>query len=58
MGRAAANTGQMITWDQAMNSNFQFVADIDHLNFNTPAPVTPLPDGGYAAPVPGLTKEI
>jgi len=48
----------MITWDQAMNSNFQFVADIDHLNLDSPAPISPLPDGGYAAPVPGLTKEI
>ncbi len=58
MGRAAANTGQMISWDQAMNSNFQYVADIDHLTFDSPAPVKPMPDGGYAAPVPGLTKEI
>jgi predicted dehydrogenase len=58
MGRAAANTGQMITWDQAMNSNFQYVADIDHLTFDSTAPIQALPDGTYAAPVPGVTKEI
>lgn len=58
MGRAAAHTGQMITWDQAMNSTFQYVADIDHMTFDTPAPIQAGPDGIYPAPQPGLTQEI
>jgi predicted dehydrogenase len=57
MGRAATHTGQLVTWEQVMNSSFQFVADIDHMTFNTPAPLHANPDGIYAPPQPGLTKE-
>ena len=58
MGRMAAHTGQYVTWDQAMESNFQYVKDIDHMTFDTPAPIKAGPDGIYAAPQPGRTKEI
>jgi predicted dehydrogenase len=57
MGRAAAHTGAEITWDQVMESKFQFVEDIDHLTFDTPAPIHEGPDGIYPAPQPGITKE-
>jgi predicted dehydrogenase len=57
MGRAATHTGQFVTWEQVMNSNFQFVPDIDHMTFETPAPLHAGPDGIYAPPQPGLTKE-
>ena len=40
-----------------MNSNFQFVENIDDLDFNTPAPIHEGPDGIYPAPQPGLTRE-
>ncbi len=58
MGRMAAHTGQYITWEQAMNSNFRFVADIDHMTFDSPAPVHEGPGGLYAPPKPGLTNEV
>jgi hypothetical protein len=58
MGRMAAHTGAYVTWDQALASNFQYVADIDHLTFDTPAPIQAGPDGRYACPQPGITKEI
>jgi hypothetical protein len=48
MGRMATHNGQSVTWDQAMNSQFQFVADIDHMTFDTPAPIHAGPDGLYA----------
>lgn len=57
MGRMATHSGQLITWDQAMNSQFQFVADIDRMTFETPAPIHAGPDGLYAPPQPGITKE-
>ena len=57
MGRMAAHTGQFITWDQAMKSNFQFVKDIDHLTFDTPPPIHPGADGIYPAPMPGMSQE-
>ena len=58
MGRAATHTGQVVTWDQVLNSNYQFVQDIDHLNFDTPAPIHEGPDGIYPCPQPGITQEI
>lgn len=58
MGRMAAHTGQFVTWDQAKNSTFQFVKDIDTMDYDTEAPIHEGPDGLYAAPQPGITKEI
>ncbi|HEV57578.1 MAG TPA: Gfo/Idh/MocA family oxidoreductase [Phycisphaerales bacterium] len=57
MGRIATHTGQYITQDQVLNSDFQFVADIDNMTFETPAPIHEGPDGLYPAPQPGVTKE-
>ncbi len=57
MGRMATHSGQYITWDQALNSDFQFVVDIDHMTFDTPAPVHAGPNGLYVPPQPGITKE-
>ena len=57
MGRVATHSGQLVTWDQIMNCNFQFVEDIDNMTFETPAPIKAAPDGIYAAPQPGITKE-
>lgn len=57
MGRMATHSGQYVTWDQALNSDFQFVADIDHMTFDTPAPIHAGPNGLYAPPQPGITRE-
>ena len=57
MGRAATHTGKYVTWDQMLNSNFQFVEDIDNMNFDTPAPIHAGPGGLYPAPQPGITNE-
>ena len=57
MGRVATHTGQLVTWDQIMNSNFQFVKDIDNMTFDTPGPIHNGPEGIYPAPQPGITKE-
>lgn len=58
MGRMATHTGQFVTWDQAMNSDFEFVKDIDRMNYDTEAPLHEGPDGLYPAPQPGISKEI
>ena len=39
MGRAAVHSGQIVTWDEVMASNFQFCPDIDQMNYDTPPPV-------------------
>jgi predicted dehydrogenase len=58
MGRMAAHTGQYVTWDDAMNSDFQYVKDIDKMTFDTPAPIQRDADDIYPAPQPGRTVEI
>ncbi len=58
MGRMATHTGNVVTWDEAVASNFQYVADIDNMTFDTPAPIQAGPDGIYPAPLPGQTKEV
>ena len=58
MGRAAAHTGKVITFDQMKASKFQFVDDIDGMTENTPAPIKADEDGLYDPPMPGVTVEV
>jgi predicted dehydrogenase len=58
MGRSATHTGQLVTWDDVLNSKFQFVANIDQLTLDSPPPLTAGPDGIYAASLPGITQEL
>jgi hypothetical protein len=58
MGRIATHTGQYVTWDQVMESEFQFVDNIDEMTFDTPAPLQANEQGIYASLVPGVTKEV
>lgn len=58
MGRAAMHGGQLITWDQAMASNFHFCPGIDTMNYDTQPPIKPDAGGRYPVPIPGVWKEI
>jgi phage major head subunit gpT-like protein len=58
MGRAACHTGQEVTWDQIMNSRFQFCDYLDDLDYDSPAPVQADENGQFEVPVPGQWKEI
>ncbi len=58
MGRMAAHTGQYVTREQAVASEFRYVADPDALTFDSPPPVKADANGLYAPPLPGVTKEI
>ena len=58
MGRAAVHTGKIVTWEEAMASNFQFCANVDELTEKSPAPVQADAQGRYPAPIPGKTVEI
>ena len=57
MGRAAVHSGKIITWDEMFNSQFQFVENIDAMDYDTETPVKPGPDGYYPVPVPGQWLE-
>ncbi len=58
MGRAAVHSGKIITWDEALASDFKFVDNVDALDFDSPAPVQADDQGRYPAPIPGRWTEI
>jgi len=58
MGRAAVHSGKIITWEEALASNFQFCPNIDSLTADSPAPVQADAEGRYPAPVPGVWLEM
>jgi len=58
MGRAACHTGQEVTWDQIMQSKFQFCEYLDELNYDSPAPVKADKNGQFPFPIPGQWKEV
>ncbi len=58
IGRAAAHCGKVITWDEAMASDFQFCPNIDRLTDDSAAPVQADAQGRYPAPIPGQWTEI
>ncbi len=58
MGRAACHTGQTVTWDDIMNSTFQFCDYLDDLAPDSPVPVEPDENGRFPVPIPGQWEEI
>jgi predicted dehydrogenase len=56
LGRMAAETGQMITWDEALNSTTELAPNLDMLTMDGPAPVMPDENGNYPIAMPGITK--
>jgi predicted dehydrogenase len=58
MGRAACHTGQEVTWDQIMASNFQFCDYLDDLYYDSPAPAKADANGQFPFPIPGKWTEV
>jgi predicted dehydrogenase len=58
MGRAAVNSGQIITWDQVMNSKFEWCPGISTMTADSSPPVQADARGFYPVPVPGIWKEV
>ena len=54
MGRMAAHTGQIITYDQILNCDHEFAPDVDKLVMDGPAPLLAGADGKYRVPQPGV----
>jgi predicted dehydrogenase len=58
MGRMAAHTGQVITFDDMLNCQHEFAPDVDKLTFDSPAPLqVDCSLGHYPWPQPGLLKD-
>jgi predicted dehydrogenase len=54
MGRMACHTGQVVTWDDALNHKVEFAPDLDKLTNDSPAPLPADKNGKYPLPQPGL----
>jgi predicted dehydrogenase len=57
MGRMAAHTGQVVTYDEMLNCEHEFAPEVDKLTSDSPAPVVADADGKYPVPQPGLNKK-
>jgi hypothetical protein len=57
MGRMAAHTGQIITYDDILNSKHEFAPDVDKLSMSAPAPLIAGSDGKYPVPMPGIKRD-
>jgi predicted dehydrogenase len=54
MGRMAAHTGQLITYDAMLNCQHEFAPDVDKLTATSDSPLMPLATGKYPVPQPGI----
>ncbi|MHC4167402.1 MAG: Gfo/Idh/MocA family protein [Planctomycetota bacterium] len=57
MGRMAAHTGQVITFDDALNCPHEFAPDVDKFTMSSPAPLLSNSEGAYPVPQPGILKD-
>ena len=57
MGRMAAHTGGVVTYDQMLACDHEFAPDIDRLTADSPPPLKPNADGGYPVPMPGIVRK-
>jgi predicted dehydrogenase len=57
MGRMAAHTGQLITYEAMLNCEHEFAPGLDTLTKDSPAPVQPDANGRYPIPIPGVKRD-
>ena len=58
LGRMAAESGQMIMWEQAMASNVELAPGLEGYTINSNPPVMPDARGNYPVAMPGSTKVL
>ena len=54
MGRMAAHTGKVITYQQMLDCKHEFAPDADKLTLTSAAPAMPDKNGKYPIPQPGI----
>ena len=57
MGRMAAHTGQVITYDQMLSCPHEFAPAVAQLTQDGPAPIKANDKGEYPMPMPGILKD-
>jgi predicted dehydrogenase len=58
LGRMAAESGKLVTWDEAMASNIELAPGLDQYTMASNAPVMPDAQGRYPIAMPGTTKVL
>ncbi len=58
LGRMAAESGKMITWEQAMASDLELAPGLDRYTMDSDPPVKPNDQGRYTIAMPGQTKVL
>ncbi len=58
LGRMAAESGKMITWEQAMASDLVLAPGLDNYTMDSEPPVKPDAQGKYPIAMPGITKVL
>ncbi len=58
LGRMAAESGQEVTWEQAMGSDLVLARGLERLSMDSVPPVVPDDEGRYPVAVPGVTKVL
>lgn len=56
MGRMASHTGQIITYDDMLESDHVFAPGLENLTMDSPSPLMPDENGLYPVPTPGLNS--
>jgi len=56
MGRMAAHTGRIVTYDEMLNCEHEFAPEVDKLTMDSPAPIVADANGKYPVPMPGFNK--
>jgi hypothetical protein len=57
MGRMAAHTGQLVTYEDMLNCDHEFAPGVAEFTMTSAAPLQLGPDGKYPVPEPGITKK-
>lgn len=57
MGRFACHTGQAVTYDEMLNHDHEFAANVDAFTMESPAPVQADAEGKYPVPQPGIKRK-
>lgn len=58
LGRMAAESGQMITWEEAMASKLELAPGLDNYTMESEPPVKPDAEGNYPLAMPGFSPVL
>lgn len=58
LGRMAAESGRLVTWDEAWKSRLELAPDLDQMNWDSPPPVAANAQGEYPVAMPGFSKVV